>query len=301
MHHIVLRYLTKLYRAIPQGRVRAVLFSVFCVLVRRRKTISTIRGITYDLDLSEVVDLSLYLDQYEQRTISTLRRYVQPGWTVLDIGANIGALTLPLAGLVGSSGTVFAFEPTDFAYPKLLRNVSLNAYANIRAVKLALSNENAAQQRISFRATWPTNGKPAVKDCYVDFRRLDDWLREFQVLHVDLIKLDVDGYEYMVLDGAREMLAQSRPILAMEANICHFATDGRNPLKLLGSIGYRFFDDLGASEYRDVADILKVLAPTQGLQLETVNIIALPPEEIGDEEIAGSRNASATLSARTTT
>jgi tRNA G37 N-methylase Trm5 len=84
-------------------------------------------GIFYDLDLSQGIDFAIYLGNiYERQTRSTLRKLVAPNSLVLDIGANIGAHTLNLARFVGPNGRVIAFEPTDYAFRKLSRNLELN-------------------------------------------------------------------------------------------------------------------------------------------------------------------------------
>src|SRR5262249_31927126 len=88
---------------------------------------ATRKGLRYDLDLSQAIDLTIFvMGSFEPSTVAAFRRYVKPGATVLDIGANIGAHTLQLARLVGPQGRVLSFEPTDFAFAKLRRNLQLN-------------------------------------------------------------------------------------------------------------------------------------------------------------------------------
>ena len=84
-------------------------------------------GIVWELDLTQGIDFSIYLfGAFEPEIVRYASRIIKPGAKVIDIGANIGAHTLPLAHLVGPSGAVFAFEPTDYAFEKLLRNIHLN-------------------------------------------------------------------------------------------------------------------------------------------------------------------------------
>src|SRR5258708_21501632 len=91
-------------------------------------------GISYDLELSQGIDFAIYLGNiYERQTKAALRRLVSPGSLVLDIGANIGAHTLDLAQLVGPNGRVIAFEPTDYAFRKLGRNLDLTPELKSRA------------------------------------------------------------------------------------------------------------------------------------------------------------------------
>ena len=87
-------------------------------------------GLRYDLDLSQAIDFTIFLlGRFEASTVAALRRYVKPGATVLDIGANIGSHTLQLARLVGPSGRVLSFEPTDFAFGKLRKNLIASSRA----------------------------------------------------------------------------------------------------------------------------------------------------------------------------
>src|SRR3979411_2156168 len=91
------------------------------------RTIVIRDDVTYDLDLSQGIDFAIYLGNiYERQTKAALRNLVPPASLVLDIGANIGAHTLHLAQLVGPNGRVIAFEPTEFAFRKLSRNLELN-------------------------------------------------------------------------------------------------------------------------------------------------------------------------------
>ncbi|MSO73187.1 MAG: FkbM family methyltransferase, partial [Rhodospirillaceae bacterium] len=81
-------------------------------------------GFRWRLDLGEGIDFSIYLlGSFEPITLGACRRLINPGDTVLDIGANIGALTLPMARMTGEAGKVYAFEPTAYAFEKLRANL----------------------------------------------------------------------------------------------------------------------------------------------------------------------------------
>src|SRR5258708_39371705 len=106
------------YRAIHLARAIAG-YSDRCIVKRD--------GVIYDLDLSQGIDFAIYLGMFERETRNALKGLVKPSSVVLDIGANIGIHTMLLADLVGPSGRVLSFEPTDYAIQKLRRNLDLNS------------------------------------------------------------------------------------------------------------------------------------------------------------------------------
>jgi FkbM family methyltransferase len=191
------------------------------VLVRRR-------GLQWSLDLREGIDFSIYLlGSFERSTGATLEKLVKHGDTVFDIGANIGAHTLGLARSVGPHGRVFALEPADFAFVKLQQNLAANPDLQSRAVArqvlLAATGDAKIQQQIY--ASWPLEkhedvhpkhrGRLATTmNAVVD--TLDEFVKREGIERLDLIKIDVDGHELQVLQGAQKTLVAFHPILVME-------------------------------------------------------------------------------------
>jgi FkbM family methyltransferase len=264
----------RIYRSTPVPALRRLYFAVFCRLVRGRRVRATIDGITYDLDLGEIIDVSVYLQQYEREVAAAIRRFCRPGMTALDIGANIGAHTLLISQLVGHGGAVYAFEPTAFAYEKLAQNLSLNDVPQAHAVRAALAERAHPQQTVAFRASWRTDGSRADGRSVVDFIRLDDWARENGVERVDLVKIDIDGNEFPALAGGMELLARSRPTLVMEAVSPHFSDASRNPFALLQGIGYRFRDARTGEEYASVDALARRLPENDREMTMSLNVIA---------------------------
>jgi hypothetical protein len=106
--------------------------------------------------------------------------------------------------------------------------------------QLALSNEARAAVEVDFRSSWRHDGSRADLDkTVVDFARLDDWAASRDVNRVDVIKLDVDGYEGLVLEGARETLARFRPRILIEAGADQYRDDRPDAFAILASLGYR--------------------------------------------------------------
>ncbi len=186
------------------------------------------RGIRWELDLSEGIDFSIYLlGAFEPGTANTLQKLVKPGDIVFDIGANIGAHTLGLAQSVGPSGRVYAFEPADFAFAKLRRNLALNpelqARTNPQQLLLAATPSQIAEREIY--ASWPLEKDDSVhpkhrgrlvSTAHATVDTLDAFVARQGIARLDLIKMDVDGHELPVLQGGRETLRRFQPLLVME-------------------------------------------------------------------------------------
>lgn len=261
------------YRRTPSARVKQFYLDVFYACVRGRKVRATVNGLTFDLDLSEVIDTSLYLGQYEPDVRLAFERHCRPGDVVLDIGANVGAHTLRLAQLVGETGRVYAFEPMDYAYSKLIRNISLNSW-KIDTFQVALSDQNREQQTINFRSSWLTNRKRMDRPSTVSFLRLDDWCVRSNVNHVNLIKIDVDGNEFGVLAGGYKLIERCRPVFVIEAVGPHFEDADRNPFALLKALGYRFWNALSGKEYFELSQLKRHFPPNDFEMSMSVNVIA---------------------------
>jgi FkbM family methyltransferase len=185
-------------------------------------------GMLWQLDLSEGIDFSIYLlGAFERSTAATLRKLVREGDTVFDIGANVGAHTLGLARSVGPPGCVYAFEPTDFAFAKLKRNLALNPEleTRVRPHQILFAGEPTAPRTPELYASWPLKkgapvhpkhrGRLATTMC-ASVDTLDHFVEREAISRLHLIKIDVDGHEYPVLKGGLNTLARFRPILVME-------------------------------------------------------------------------------------
>ena len=271
VNRAAIRLATGIYRATPFQPLREMYFNGFLRLVRNQRVVRTVEGMTFELDLGEMIDACLFLGQFERDIVALIERLTPPGGTVIDIGANVGAHTLRFAKHVGRSGRVLAVEPTDYAYRKLVRNLSLNAYPYVKAVQLALAERPAPRQTIAFRSSWRSDGQQHSATSVVDFVTLDDCCASEGIARVDLMKLDVDGHEFGVLAGGRRVLHDSRPALLMETGAWHFADPGRNPLVLLRDLGYRFWNTKTLEEFGDLETIQQKLPSDKEI---SINVLA---------------------------
>lgn len=186
------------------------------------------KGLFWNLDLSEGIDFSIYIfGQFEVRSFRAMSSLVKKGDIVFDIGANIGAHTLPLANIVGDSGRIHAFEPTSYAHTKLMQNIQSNPHLfnRIEVNQVMLTSDSSDKLQEQLYSSWPldSNNQQHDKHCGrlhstqgATVLTLDDYVYEKGITKVSLIKLDVDGYELDVLRGARNVLSDHRPTLLME-------------------------------------------------------------------------------------
>jgi FkbM family methyltransferase len=222
------------------------------------RCIATRGGITYDLDLSQGIDFAIYFGNiFERSTKAALRKLVKPSSLVLDIGANIGAHTLYLAQLVGPRGRVLAFEPTTFAFNKQTQNLSLNPgiAKRVTALQCFLAARDEAETPNVVYSSWPLQDAPVRHAKHLGeempthaarARSLDSLLADYGGAPVQLVKLDVDGYECDILRGATSLLRHSRPVFVMELAPYVLSERGSSLEELLSfflSNNYQFFNE----------------------------------------------------------
>jgi len=179
-------------------------------IVRRR-----LFGFDAYLDLSRSnAHRLLYLDgerYIKERHL--LAQLVRPGMHVVDVGANIGYYMLLLRRLVGPAGSVTCFEPEASNFAELDRNLHLNGLDNVRLVRAAVGAQDGEIPFLSGLNGVVTDAEGA--DDRVPIVRLDS-AHTAMDRPPDMIKIDVEGYEGEVLEGARSLLSEHRPTLFLE-------------------------------------------------------------------------------------
>jgi FkbM family methyltransferase len=215
-------------------------------------------GIKYEIDLSEGIDLSLFLFGTFQKHISQNRFLSLPqDAVVFDVGANSGTMTLQFAKSV-PLGKVYAFEPTFYAFSKLMKNLELNPELAERIVPVQsfVSSKTSKETNIRAYASWKVGG--AAKDVKhsvhggtvksaegVGSVSLDDFCEENKIRKLDFIKIDTDGHEYDVLQGGRKVIAEFRPTVIFEIGLYVMKEnniDFSSYLNYFGPLGYSLFN-----------------------------------------------------------
>ncbi|MFM8983534.1 MAG: FkbM family methyltransferase [Spartobacteria bacterium] len=159
--------------------------------------------------------LELY-GEFAEGENRVMARYIRPGNLVVDVGANLGTTVLPASKAVGKDGTVFAFEPQPIIAQCLNTTLSLNDCFNVRVFSNALGNEQGWGRIPSAGIENSGNhGSNALgsQGLQVPILKLDD----IELPSCELIKLDVEGYEWPVLQGAFQQILLHRPVIYLEA------------------------------------------------------------------------------------
>lgn len=224
-----------------------------CVALKRSPRFSLTSGgeqLCVPADLRYTSVTSFVLRDWSEPELRELHQFVSPGCVFIDAGANIGLYTLKAARLAGPDGIVVAVEPGTTAADRLAANVALNRFATVRLVRKALSDRNgtAVLHHVSAGGdlqAFSLLGDSATRDGEeVATVTLDTLVEELKLPRIDCIKMDVEGAEPMVVEGARRSLERWHPTILFEVNsaILHRRgerTDGC--WERLEAMGYRFW------------------------------------------------------------
>ncbi len=178
---------------------------------------------------------------FEPAEAAWLCRHAAAGATAIDVGANVGVLTVQLANAVGARGRVIACEPVDSTVERLKRNIELNGLNNVEVLETAIGasdgivdlhigTDPASHSTVEVLDMWRT-----PETIHVSLTTLDSIWCERNKPNVSVLKVDVEGGELNVLDGARRMLGEARPCLLVETRPPHQETVEA----LLIELGYR--------------------------------------------------------------
>ena len=221
-----------------------------------KKQIVIRNKIKWNLDLNEGIDLSVYLFGTSERKIINVKKLLSrktDSLTIIDIGANIGSISLPLATMFKNS-KIFAIEPTNYAYNKLFDNLGLNEQLkkNIFLRQLFITNDKKPQKVWSSWNFEKSSNKHqkhlgTLKDIKENaYLELDQFIGNENLKNVDFIKLDVDGYELDVLSSGENFLKKNKPIIFMEIApylYPEFGYSCQDLIKFITNLNYSFLDE----------------------------------------------------------
>jgi FkbM family methyltransferase len=177
-----------------------------------------------------------WLGTYELKKQQALERFVRPGMTVYDVGANAGFYTLFFSRLVGDMGRVFAFEPCPYVARFLVDHVRMNRVSNVRVIQAAMARQTGligmSTDRGFSENQISNDGNSALM---VPSLSLDT----SSLPAPDLIKMDVEGAESEILRGAYNTLRKTQPVVFVAL---HGSQQREECPELFREAGYAVYD-----------------------------------------------------------
>lgn len=268
----VIKMLTTGWRLIQERRIIPGVKSKYGKIIRSRKIrkvqLSAKKGRLLKMRMAndaemilwpdDAVSIAIYLEEYEVSEITFIHKMLKPGMVFVDVGANIGLYSVIAAKLVGEKGQVYSFEPASETYNRLQLNISHNKCNNVVPLKMAISEDiGVASMKVvgDGYSAWSSlgntiEGKEVVLQD-VQTVSLDSIAHEYNLLgNIDLIKIDVEGWERNVLTGARMVMSESKaPIMMVE-----FTEENANRNGVSCAELYRFIKECDYELYRYVLE-----------------------------------------------
>jgi len=226
------------------------------------------------------LDHDLMYESFEDAELRFVERLLRPGMTVVDIGAHHGLYTMLAAKRVGRRGKVIAFEPSPRECRRLQRHLRVNGFRNVELDQRAVADANGETDFFlvqGFRDWGNSLRPPAVSEptekIRVNVCRFDEALAQRGIRQVDFIKVDAEGAELAVLQGASALLQKApRPAILAEVQDLRTRAWGyaaREITALLASWNYQWFC------VGETGDLYPASADDQTYD---ANLVALPIE-----------------------
>jgi len=182
--------------------------------------------------------LDLY-GEFSEGEVDVFRQIVKPGAVILEVGANIGAHTVFLARAAGPQGRVFAFEPQRIVYQTLCANLALNSITNVTCWHAAIGRASGEVRVPTIDYTQPNNfGGVALGGARAGEAVPVLTIDSLGLARCALIKVDVEGMEQEVVEGAVATLGRCKPLLYIENDR---REKSASLIRSLDALGYTLF------------------------------------------------------------
>jgi len=203
---------------------------------------------------------------YEDEINKLIKITLKHGDVALDIGGNIGLQSIRMSQAVGAEGKVFAFEPLSHLQEKFSRNVKLNKANNVKLFPFALSNIESEADFSIDKGNWNqgtfsiANNQGGTEIQHVSIKVADE-IPEIKTLkRADLIKIDVEGFEYQVLLGLKQTIEKHKPRIIFEYDSNYWLKHEQNIedcFSFLSKLNYTFYQitSIGCELIKQSSDI----------------------------------------------
>lgn len=164
-----------------------------------------------------------YLGTYEPGTLHIMEKCLCSDDIFIDVGANIGLMSLFASKILKNTGKVYSFEPEPSTFDILQKNIFINHSKNIRTLSYALGSKNETLEvyknanKNRGKATLMVSEETEESGTHIEVKTMDDFIYENSISEVKFVKIDVEGWELEVLKGAKLLLSsKNAPILCVE-------------------------------------------------------------------------------------
>lgn len=190
---------------------------------------------TNDMYIGDSVGL---YGEYAHGEMELYKQLLNPGDTVIEVGANIGSLTIPIAQHIGNNGRVYAFEPQRITFQVLCGNVVLNNLCNVWTYNQGVGREHK-KVKIYGGLFEGNNGAFQISKSPGDYEIAIVTLDEYNFERCDLLKVDAEGMDSEIIQGAENLIKRCQPYVVMEAN---YTRAGKEIIKKLQTLGYKVYE-----------------------------------------------------------
>lgn len=177
---------------------------------------------TIENDKGISTELQIY-QSHEPLTTHLMIKELKQDMVCIDLGSNIGYYAVIESNIVGKSGNVFAIEPSPVNFPVLKSNLENQKMDNFLAYNIAIGDKNEDMEFIvSSKSNWSKiridNEKinPGDRVIKIPVKTLDNFVKENDIEKIDLLRMDVEGFEYNIILGADEVLKKFKPKIFVE-------------------------------------------------------------------------------------
>ncbi len=252
LRRLVLRTINRVFGKIPTGKYY--------------KVVDLKGGLKIKVDIGEYIGSELYyLKEFEGDTYKTIEELMVKGKCFFDIGGNIGLISLMVNQICSGNVDIHIFEPSPDNFELLKSNTEMNGMDNAVLNNVAVSSEDNATLRMhiyedqAYNSVYMLNRVPFKSVVEVPSLSIDGYIEKqgIRADMIELIKIDVEGYEYNVFKGASKLLTEYSPKILCEISHANLTKSGLVPYEVICNVlsyGYKCYVYENRS-FRDITSI----------------------------------------------
>ena len=211
-------------------------------------------GLLMNLDIGNFVEYMIYMyGEHDEEWIKKIINYVR-GKTFVDIGANVGIYSL---SFFKDAKKIYAFEPESRNYSRFLGNIKLNSISNIEVIRKAVSSSNRKSKLFIDKVDQGRHSLISAGEDFVEVSSttLDSFVQKNNIRNIGLIKVDAEGAEMKVLQGALKTMRKYHTPMLVEVNSPTLGISASYPEEI-----FSFMEKLGYSGYALIGGRLKKIS-----------------------------------------